>query len=72
MRPKTGDSASEPEGPAQDDQQNQFDDLIGGDPPASDPEDPFGSIPLCSGQFLFGDRSSSTQNSSDSPLDNRD
>jgi hypothetical protein len=72
MRPKTRDQPSTPEGPAHDDQQIQFDELIGGGPPASEPEVPLGDIPLCSGPFVFGKSSSSNQSSSDSSLGSKD
>ena len=68
VRPKP----SSPEGPAHDDQQIRFDELIGGGPLASESEDPLGHIPLCSGPFLFGKSSSSNQSSSDNSLDSKD
>ena len=72
MRPKTRDQPSNPEGPAHGDQQIQFDELIGGGPPASEPEVPLGDIRLCSGPFVFGKSSSSNQSSSDSSLGSKD
>jgi len=72
MRPRTGDSASEPEGPALDDQQHRFDNLIGGDPPTNEHEIPLGRIPLCSGPFLFGRSPSSNHSSSDNSLGSED
>ena len=68
VRPKP----SSPAGPAHDDQQTRFDELIGRGPLTSEPEDNLGPIPLCSGPFVFGKFSSSNQSSSDNSLDSKD